>query len=238
MTAQASQLPAVQTSPRDPSPARDVTVSAAGVPVAQITSDLEVVDRWLSGYIAQPHHELGRTGAVCPFVAPAIAAGSAVIRFDYEVLGEDRDELTALLTEHVREFAASDVPARKRLLRTVLLVLPALTHTGRSNLDSIYPAVKAQAVRQGLMVGQFHEDCDQRAIRNSGFRVSLAPVPLFAIRFMAIHDVLFLGEDRDMFREYRRSFGTHHELGRVRDAALRAAYAAAMVTHAPIADSL
>ncbi|WP_067430248.1 DUF6875 domain-containing protein [Nocardioides jensenii] len=226
-----AQVPLLETLEQEGGDRRGITVSAADVPLSRIISDLSEVERWLSDYVAQPHSEIGRTGAVCPFVAPSIDAGSMMIRLDYAVTGHQVDELVASLMAHVNEFASAAVPERKRLLRSVLVVLPCLTGSGRANLDATYSVLKASAVRRGLMVGQFHEDCDQRAIRNSGFRVSRSPVPLLAVRFMALHDILFLGEDRRMFEEYRRRFGRHHDTGRVRDASLRTAYAAAMHAH-------
>lgn len=32
---------------------------------------LDSVDEWMDSYITQPHEQLGRSGAVCPFVMPA-----------------------------------------------------------------------------------------------------------------------------------------------------------------------
>ncbi|MEU9472319.1 DUF6875 domain-containing protein [Streptomyces avermitilis] len=39
------------------------------------------------------------------------------------------------------------------------------------------------------MIGQFHENCEVTAARNLRFAVSKAPLPLFAIRAIALHDV-------------------------------------------------
>jgi heptaprenyl diphosphate synthase len=60
------------------------------------------------------------------------------------------------------------------------------------------------------MIGQFHPECAEPAARNPAFRVSRSPVPLVAIRFMAVHDILFLGEQANWFAQYHRRFGARH----------------------------
>jgi arylformamidase len=60
------------------------------------------------------------------------------------------------------------------------------------------------------MIGQFHDRCDERAAHNPDFRVSHSPVPLAAIRRMAVHDVLFLRERREWFEGYVARFGRRY----------------------------
>lgn len=60
------------------------------------------------------------------------------------------------------------------------------------------------------MVGQFHKNCDDRSVHNKEFRVSLSPIPLIAIRHMARHDILFLGQEnskKEWFLHYNLRFG-------------------------------
>ncbi|MDJ0347242.1 hypothetical protein QMK19_39295 [Streptomyces sp. H10-C2] len=171
---------------------------------------LKDVEGWLSDYIRQPHSELGRSGPVCPFVAPAQDADALEIRVRLVGLTPSQ----ALIDEIVRcgldEFSEVDWKGGNPNLRSLLLVLPDLPPEHLHLLDAAHSALKPESVRRGLMLGQFHENCREKAARNPAFEVSWAPVPMVAIRSMAIHDVLFLGQRRDWFEEYARRFGARH----------------------------
>jgi heptaprenyl diphosphate synthase len=171
---------------------------------------LAAVDGWLSDYIRRPHSELGRPGPVCPFVEPAQRAGALEIRV--RLVGPTPSQ--TLIDEIVRcaldEFSEVDWKAGNPNLRSLLLVLPDLPPEHLHLLDAAHGALKPESVRRGLMIAQFHERCEERAARNPAFGVSQAPVPMMAVRSMAIHDVLFLAERRDWFEEYAQRFGSRY----------------------------
>ncbi|MFE9775394.1 DUF6875 domain-containing protein [Streptomyces sp. NPDC005931] len=171
---------------------------------------LAAVDGWLSDYIRRPHSELGRPGPVCPFVEPAQRAGALEIRV--RLVGPTPSQ--TLIDEIVRcgldEFSEVDWRSGNPNLRSLLLVLPDLPSEHLHLLDAAHTALKPESVRRGLMIAQFHEKCREKAARNPAFEVSYAPVPMMAVRSMAIHDVLFLAERREWFEEYARRFGARY----------------------------
>ncbi|MEU2589128.1 DUF6875 domain-containing protein [Streptomyces avermitilis] len=171
---------------------------------------LEAVDGWLSDYIRRPHSELGRPGPVCPFVEPAQRAGALEIRVRLVGLTPSQ----ALIDEIVRcgldEFSEVGWKAGNPNLRSLLLVLPDLPPEHLHLLDAAHSALKSQSVHRGLMIAQFHEKCREKAARNPEFEVSYAPVPMMAVRSMAIHDVLFLADRREWFEEYASRFGARY----------------------------
>ncbi|WP_051838204.1 DUF6875 domain-containing protein [Streptomyces sp. NRRL WC-3742] len=177
---------------------------------ADLEKALEAVDGWLSDYICRPHEELGRPGPVCPFVEPAQRAGALEVRV--RLVGPTPSQ--TLLNEIVRcgldEFSEVDWKSGNPNLRSLLLVLPDLPPEHLHLLDEAHAALKHESVRRGLMIGQFHERCTEKAARNPLFEVSWAPVPTVAVRSMAIHDVLFLSNRRDWFEEYARRFGPRY----------------------------
>lgn len=65
------------------------------------------------------------------------------------------------------------------------------------------------------MLGQFHMTCPEPAVRNPDFPVMLSPLPFFAIRHMAQHDVLFLHQHRDWFSLYDARMGEAYLQGKV-----------------------
>lgn len=110
--------------------------------------------------------------------------------------------------------------------------MPRMGRAGWERLDAVYYAdLKDFAVESGLMVGQFHPRCDERAVRNPDFKVSVAPVALLAMRHMAPHDILFLHPSGRWFKQYDLRFGPHFERGRIRDPLLLSLYSEACDRH-------
>ncbi|MFI8191835.1 DUF6875 domain-containing protein [Streptomyces sp. NPDC085946] len=171
---------------------------------------LDSVDEWLDSYITQPHEQLGRSGAVCPFVAPARRAGAVetAVRLVGPAAG------LPLLKEVVRcgldEFEQLGWRTSNPALRSLIIVLPDLPPEAFALLDEAHAQVKTESVERGLMIGQFHPACAEPAARNPAFEVSRSPVPLVAVRAMAVHDILFLGERADWFAQYHRRFGERY----------------------------
>jgi hypothetical protein len=196
------------------------------------TPDPEIeatVDHWLREYVSRPHPELGRSGAVCPFVAPAMRVGSLAIaqhtglaRTGPAHLAED--ELRELIHRMARDFEEREWAHSNATLHSLVLVLPDLPPSRWSALDRLQAELKAELADRGLMLGQFHPQCPEPAARNPFFAVSRSPVPLLAMRRMALHDVLFLQHDRGYFAAYRRRFADRYEQGTVTDPLFRDAY--------------
>ncbi|MFE6761725.1 DUF6875 domain-containing protein [Streptomyces sp. NPDC057689] len=193
------------------------------------------VRAWLDSYICRPHAELGRTGPVCPFVAPALKAETLALRSRTGMAAADADDVRAAVRELARDFRARSWPHANPTMRTLLLVLPDLPPAGWPLLDSVQAELKGELAGQGLMLGQFHPECDEPAARNPDFMVSRCPVPLLVIRNMAVHDVLFLHHRGDFFDEYRRRFGSRYERRAVADTLFRETYQNAVSWHAPSA---
>lgn len=190
--------------------------------VTEIAQLATVVD-WLREYVAKPHPELGRTGPVCPFVPVSLRTGALRVVVHTEFDGSDPAAITALLRSYLTEFLAT-APAPNapgatalRRQRSVVVVLPAVPDERQLVLNDVHTGFKDEVVRAGAMIGQFYERCPERAVRNPEFPVSTGPVPCFAIRHMAPHDVLFLHDQPDWFADYHRRFAEEFRGGKVTD---------------------
>ena len=192
----------------------------------RLGQDLERVLGWLHDYVSAPTPHLGRNGPVCPFVPSALGDNAVRSSFYYGVDGRDPRGLHSLLADELREFDRTAAPPSKAgtSLASLLVVLPDTGPEGWVIMDQAYGGIKEFAVATGLMVGQFHPACDERAVRNPDFPVSRAPVGLFAVRRMAPHDILFLHSDPEWFAVYRQRFGSHYTRGKVRDPLMRELY--------------
>lgn len=220
----------IEARPTREADASDVS-STSSTPDASSTSSTPdgteaTVRRWLREYVAQPHEQLGREGAVCPFVAPAIQADTLRLRTRRGFGDATADDVRALVREMARDFLAARWPHSNPTLHTLLLALPDLPRARWHLLDDVQAAVKPELAQQGLMLGQFHPECAEPAARNPGFPVSRSPLPLLALRRMALHDVLFLHQDPELFEQYRLRFGARYERGAAVDPLFRQVYEA------------
>lgn len=78
--------------------------------------------------------------------------------------------------------------------------------------------MRAGFVRRGLMLGEFHKASSVGSVRNPEFTVMQSPVPMFAVRALMTHDILFLdrpGEHREeLLGYYLEHVGGHAPAGR------------------------
>jgi heptaprenyl diphosphate synthase len=186
-----------------------------------------LVDAWLREYVSAADQRVGRSGPVCPFIPRALVEHAVDIRVREDIDGSSERELSEELRAEIREFGDGERPPHSSgvSLESRLIVMPHIGPVGWDTLDSVYHRdLKSLAVESGLMVGQFHPRCDERAVRNPEFAVSVAPVALLAMRYMAPHDILFLHRSEQWFKEYDHRFGAHFERGRIRDPLLLSLY--------------
>lgn len=175
-----------------------------------------IVNEWLGEYVEAPHPDLGRTGAVCPFVMPSRRAATLVVRScewtAWRPAGAESGlaRMLALIEEIVDHFERIEWAATNAMLHALLVVMPDLPHQDWHLIDDAHRQVKDEIVARGLMIGQFHPECLEPAARNPVFPVNRSPVPAFAIRNLALHDVLFLNSNRQWFEHYRAHFGPRY----------------------------
>ncbi|MFH8341913.1 DUF6875 domain-containing protein [Streptomyces sp. AM6-12] len=175
--------------------------------LVDFASTLETVEEWLTEYISASHPEIGRTGPICPFVAPSRKNRTMEIRLRLAGHAPTLDLVEEIALSSLREYELTTWQGRNPMLRAMVVALPDLRSEDTVLLDQAHARVKDAFVAQGLMIGQFHENCEVTAARNPRFAVSKAPLPLFAIRAIALHDVFFLSERPQWFQQYRERFG-------------------------------
>ncbi|MFC8528651.1 DUF6875 domain-containing protein [Nocardia sp. NPDC057227] len=187
----------------------------------------DTVSHWLVDYVGRPHPLLGRDGPVCPFVIPALKAGSLSVR-QHRWRGQpDISRMAGLIDAILDHFHASVPDARPGDLHTLVVPVIGLPGSAWWLIDDGHRRAKTRVAARGYMLGQFHPACTEPAVHNALFPVNRAPYPLFAVRPMALHDLLFLHEDPIWFEQYRQRFGhRYHGGGRV-SPQLRGLYSAA-----------
>lgn len=191
-------------------------------------SPVDTAAEWFLDYLCKPHPLLGRDGAVCPFVAPALKAGS-VVATEREVAADiGLDGVVAMVHDMAESFETADWPEQGESLRALVWVLTGIPDEKLPLLDDAHRVTKTDLVRRGFILGQFHPYCPDTAIHNPSFPVSRAPVAMFGLRRMAFHDVLFLHSDLDWFVAYQERFGDRYTSGSVTSPELRQKYEQAL----------
>jgi Domain of unknown function (DUF6875) len=179
--------------------------------------------RWVGEYVTQPHAELGREGAVCPFVGRLVDSGNLHVEIDLTVSGADADAIEARMRTALEAYEAMPNADRK----AVVVVFANVVGPDVAVVDRVQAALKDELVPKGLMVGQFHPLSTEGGARNPDFLANRAPFAAIALRPMSHHDIVFLDRSPEMFREYESRFGHEYASGRDIDPFLVERYNAA-----------
>jgi heptaprenyl diphosphate synthase len=166
---------------------------------------------WSNSYLTASNDNIRRPGnnqEVCPFVKDSLENDSFYMAFHPEVNGQRDEPIQRIMSEYINIFKETPPfdPAEKRK-KALLVIFPEIPPERTYVLDIVHAKIKHKFVDSGLMIGQFHQNCNERGIYNRGYRVSLSPYPLIAIRHMALHDIIFLRENEDWFKAYNIRYG-------------------------------
>jgi uncharacterized protein DUF6875 len=166
--------------------------------------EFELVKHWAKNYLGKSHPDLGRVGAVCPFIDATMKKDLLRVIF---LRGNsfDHDSLVGLLAEIAAAFPElSPVDGPDSTYKAVLAVFPELTDFGQ--IDSVQAECKSAFVERGLMVGQFYPGHQEGGLHNPDFKPLDAPLPMLAVRKMVASDYPFLRENEKWMDAYHSRF--------------------------------
>lgn len=169
--------------------------------------------QWARESLATPNEKMRRRPAgapesVCPFVRPSMESDSFYIDIRHEINGQRPEPIMEAMRQYqetLRSLPPFDAAEQQK--KCVLAVFPEIPEAAAPVLDLVHARIKSEYVRAGLMVTQCYPGCDMRSKRNPELRVYQSPYPLMALRVMAIHDILFVGDDDEWFTAYSVRFG-------------------------------
>jgi len=167
---------------------------------------LDTVLGWAHEYLVKPHPDLGRKGPVCPFTQGSLDRGLFYLAV-YRGQPSGPDEVSQALM-HYRDWFLELDSAETSRFRTVLVLFPDIVRPeARTLIETSQQALKADYVRRGLMIGEFHDGPpDKPGLWNDDFRPLYSPVPLLAIRKLVPTDFPFLSGDRNFVEAYLANF--------------------------------
>jgi hypothetical protein len=170
---------------------------------------LRTVANWITGFVANPHKDLGRAGPVCPFVPRALERKLlwlAPERIANQGVAEVVERLNAYRRLFLRTPPGGGGDASDKAFVIVFTDLSAQRAKDYAD-DLQFQTLKRLAyVNDGIVMGVFHEMNDGSAIRNPSFRPFRAPVPFVLMRRAVVRDWMFFLENEDWLRFWARRF--------------------------------
>jgi hypothetical protein len=179
---------------------------------AQVQENLEplrAIVHWAMDYLCQPHPELGRRGAVCPFTTPSIRRNLFFLTVipGADLRREDVLEVVRKYRDWFLEMEPHD--PRSAQFKTINILFPDIPQEAwKSLIEATQEELKADYVSYGIMLGEFHPGPpDKAALRNPEFRPLKSPLPLLGIRNMVPTDFAFLRDRREFMTAYLARHG-------------------------------
>jgi hypothetical protein len=169
---------------------------------------VDTILQWASGYLTNPHEDLGRSGPVCPFVSASLRKD--LFRVAVHPGTPDPDDVAEMVLQYKEWFGTLEPTEGARAqFKTVLIAFPDLDDAAVGDvIDGVQLRLKPDFVADGLMLGQFHQlPPDAGGLWNPDFRPLHAPVALLAIRHMVRSDLPFLVDEPAFVAQYERIFG-------------------------------
>jgi hypothetical protein len=169
---------------------------------------------WFRDFLVENNSMMRRSATstgepICPFAAACIDNRTLYFAFHHELNGKSIDAIERIVLGYREPFRrARPYAGKERITKALLVVFPEISSENANALDIAHETIKREAVHDGLMVTQSYPMSDGRSVHNPALKVYTSPYPLIAMRHMALHDILFVGEDRDWFAAYDQRFGS------------------------------
>jgi hypothetical protein len=170
---------------------------------------VRAVSAWISDFVARPHKDLGRAGAVCPFVPGSVERGTLWLAAEHVAdLGEA--EVVELMGDYKRLFLqVAPADSEDAIYKTIIVVFPDLP---AERAGALFGGVLGQLAEpsyeeDGILFGPFYDGNEGTALYNSDFRPFQSPVPFLFVRHTVLSDWKFFVDDDALLDRWARHFG-------------------------------
>lgn len=161
---------------------------------------------WTATFPLQRVRKQRRIEAICPFVAPAIAADALLFSAaDLPDAEPSLERLDDLLRESATLFETID--AGDPRLRCLVMVLRGVR--GARLLEATDPgrSIKNELLRRGILVGEFFPSCPFATTFNPRLFALRSPSPMYVLRTFIETDWRFICQIPEWQATYRDRFG-------------------------------
>jgi heptaprenyl diphosphate synthase len=168
---------------------------------------------WIQTFLVDQNPNMKRSRdsngeSICPFAKPVLQENSLYMAFHHEVNGKSAELIESIVLGYREPFKKSTpFHQGERFKKALLVIFPEIPPAETGVLDIVHCNIKSQFIHDGLMVAQCHARCDGRSVHHPGLKVYTSPHPMMAIRYMALHDILFVGDNESWFAAYDQRFG-------------------------------
>ena len=184
----------------DPS---DIVLESHGQGDMQILTEIA---HWLRSFLTHAHPDLGRKGAVCPFMEQSLKLGRTALS-SVDISGPRGTERLAN-TARSALARLGDRSAPDSVYNAFVMVpVGESAEVRRERILEVQQELKAEAVEAGKMVGEFYPGHPMPEIQSETFRPLVSPHPVLAVRAMVVTDILFLTSPRFRRRNGSRICG-------------------------------
>jgi hypothetical protein len=170
---------------------------------------LHAVADWIKTFVAKPHKDLGREGAVCPFV-PASLERKTLWLAPEQIADRSVPAVIELMNGYIRRLLdAQPTYGDDTQYKTIVVVFPDLPADRAQGLfDDVLQALATPSYAEdGILFGPFYEGNDGTALYNASFRPFTSPVPFLFVRLGVVSDWKFFLGNKDLLSLWARRFG-------------------------------
>lgn len=148
---------------------------------------------WLEGFVMNPHPELGRHGAVCPFAKP-VHNGNSLIFCVWDANDLQFDDFVHVLKKFPDSYfrMLARMSGNLKLFSMCVFVRGIMADQYGKYIDGAHALAKPAFMEAGLMLGEFHPLSQAKGAHSETFRPMRSTQPAFVVRAMSPHDALFI----------------------------------------------
>lgn len=164
--------------------------------------------QWMREFIMTNNPNIGRSGAVCPYVHPSIVQGMCFLSVCHLQEPLVIEEITQKVLLYRDSFLMLPTPAKAEThLKTMMIILPEIpADRAEAVMEPLHAWLKTELLKYKLMIGQFYPTCRVPASRNPHFFPLQSPYPMFVIRQLIESDWRFLSGNPQWERVYQDHF--------------------------------
>jgi len=169
---------------------------------------LRVTANWISTFVGRPHKDLGRAGAVCPYV-PAAREHKTIWLAPERIADRSVLDIVQLMSGYKKLFLdAQPIEGDDANYKSIVVVFTDLPAERAKDLfDEVLQHLGVPFYAEdGLVLGGFYERNEGAAIYNSSFRPFTPPVPFLLMRHAVISDWKFFLDKEDWLNRWARRF--------------------------------
>jgi hypothetical protein len=170
---------------------------------------LHAVADWIKTFVVKPHKDLGRAGAVCPFV-PAALERKILWLAPEQIADRDMPGVVELIDGYQRLFLNTQpTDGDAADYKVVVIVFSDLSADRAQGVfdDVLQRLAVPSYAEDGIVFGPFYEGHEGTALYNSSFRPFQSPVPFLFVRQGVISDWKFFLDNQDLLKLWARRFG-------------------------------